>query len=227
MGGARILLADDDRSFCPVLQEALETEGFIVSVVASGSEVSLKLGSSDLLIIATDLPGRSGIEICRAMRAAPLTLRLPIMLLAPSDGAEVRLSGLAAGADECLVKPFPPMEVVIRAKNLLRRLNPSILSHMLRVGDLTLDCETHRVHRQKREVKLGPKEFRLLEFLMRTPGKVYSRSELKASLWGGDANVDERAIDVHIGRLRKGISLGKADKVIRTVRGAGYALGDF
>jgi two-component system phosphate regulon response regulator PhoB len=138
-----------------------------------------------------------------------------------------RISGLSAGADDCLLKPFSTMELVIRVKNLLRRTNPALLDYMIKVGDLTLDRAAHRVHRQKREVKLGPTEFKLLEFLMNSPGKVYSRSELRASLWGDDATVDERAVDVHIGRLRKGIGFGKADNVIRTVRGAGYALSDY
>lgn len=226
---ARVLLVDDEESIRLVLQRALETEGFEVSLLASGADISerLSISAPDVLVLSWNLPGASGIDVCRRVRADQSTIRMPIVLLAPAGGEDVRLAGLSVGADECLVKPFSPLELVVRVKNLLRRTNPSLLDHMLKVGDLTLDREAHRVHRQKREVRLGPKEFRLLEFLMRSPGRVYSRSELKASLWGDDAAVDERAIDVHIGRLRKGISLGKSDSVIRTVRGAGYALGDF
>lgn len=226
---ARVLLVDDDESFRLVLEKALQTEGFVVSQLSSGAEVAgrLKVAAPDVLVLSSDLPGVPGIDVCRDVRLDPIVSRLPIVLLVPSGGDNVRLAGLSAGADDCLVKPFSPIEMVIRVKNLLRRVNPTLLDHMLKVGDLTLDREAHRVHRQKREVKLGPKEFKLLEFLMRSPGKVYSRSELKASLWGDDTTVDERVIDVHIGRLRKGISLGKSDNVIRTVRGAGYALGDF
>lgn len=226
---ARVLLVDDEESLRLLLQRALEAEGFEVSQIANGAEVAERLSANapDVIVLSWDLPGASGIDICRSVRTDPLTTRLPIVLLAPVGGEDVRLAGLSAGADECLVKPFAPVELVVRVKNLLRRTNPSLLDHMLKVGDLTLDREAHRVHRQKREVRLGPKEFRLLEFLMRSPGRVYSRTELKASLWGDDTTVDERAIDVHIGRLRRGISLGKSDNVIRTVRGAGYALGDF
>ncbi|KKX29365.1 winged helix-turn-helix domain-containing protein [Rhizobium sp. LC145] len=226
---ARVLLVDDDESLRVVLQKAFETEGFRVSHLMNGAAIEerLRTAGADVLVLSSDLPGLSGLDVCRTVRLDPVLSRLPIVLLVPSGEGQLRLTGLAAGADDCLVKPFSPIEVVVRVKNLLRRMNPALLDHMLKVGDLTLDREAHRVHRQKREVKLGPKEFKLLEFLMRSPGKVYSRSELKASLWGDDATVDERAIDVHIGRLRKGISLGKADKVIRTVRGAGYSLGDF
>ncbi|WP_105434877.1 winged helix-turn-helix domain-containing protein [Neorhizobium tomejilense] len=226
---ARVLLVDDDESFRLILQKALVADSFVVSMLASGAEISTRLKSvpPDILVMSSDLPGVPGIEVCREVRLNPLLSRLPIILLVPGGGEELHLAALAAGADDCLVKPITPVELAIRVKNLLRRVNPALLDHMLKVGDLTLDREAHRVHRQRREVKLGPKEFKLLEFLMRTPGRVYSRTELKASIWGDDTTVDERAIDVHIARLRKVINLGKADEVIRTVRGAGYALGDF
>lgn len=225
----RILLAEDDDASRLVLRDALVAEGFVVSLLANGADVlaRLKTAPPDILVLSASLPEVPGIDVCRAVRIEPVLFRLPIMLMIPPGGADLQLTALAAGADDCLVKPFAPVELLIRAKNLLRRIHPALLDHTLKVGDLTLDREAHRVHRQMREVKLGPKEFKLLEFLMRTPGKVYSRSELKASIWGDDATVDERAIDVHIGRLRKGIGLGKSDTVIRTVRGAGYSLGDF
>ncbi|MFJ1312054.1 winged helix-turn-helix domain-containing protein [Agrobacterium sp. P15N1-A] len=226
---ARILLVDDDESFRLVLQKAFAADGFSVSTLSDGKEISDRLKSAppDVLVMSSDIPGVPGVDVCRDVRLDQALYRLPIVLLVPSGSEGLHLTALAAGADECLIKPFSPAELVVRVKNLLRRVNPALLDHLLKVGDLTLDREAHRVHRQKREVKLGPKEFKLLEFLMRTPGRVYSRSELKVSLWGDDATVDERAIDVHIGRLRKVISLGKADNVIRTVRGAGYSLGDF
>lgn len=226
---ARILLVDDDESFRLIMQKALVSDGFTVSMVSSGADVASRLEAvpPDVLVMSSDLPGVPGVEICREVRLDPVLSRLPIILLVPAGGEGFHLTALAAGADDCLMKPFTPVELVVRVKNLLRRVNPALIDSMLKVGDLTLDREAHRVHRQKREVKLGPKEFKLLEFLMRTPGKVYSRTELKASLWGDDTTVDERAIDVHIGRLRKVISLGKSDNVIRTVRGAGYSLGDF
>jgi len=227
--GARVVVVDDDETLRAMLQRALENEGFTVSLLSSGADVGerLRLTIPDVLVLNTTLPGMSGIEVCRRVRTDPATHRLPIILLVAGDDGDERLAALSAGADDCVMKPFNSAELVMRVKNLLRRVNPTLLEHMIKVGDIVLDREAHRVHRQKKEVRLGPTEFKLLEFLMRTPGRVYSRSELRLSLWGDDATVDERAVDVHINRLRKGIGLGKADNVIRTVRGAGYALGDF
>ncbi|NVP54602.1 winged helix-turn-helix domain-containing protein [Mycoplana rhizolycopersici] len=225
----RILVVEDDEPLRLILERDLRKESFTVEGIADGGAAVQRLQKAvpEVLVLDWALPGMSGIDLCRQLRTTPPTTGLPIILLLDADSENERLAGLSAGADDCIVKPFSTIELVIRVKNLLRRLNPAALGHMLKVGDLTLDRESYRVHRQMREVRLGPKEFKLLEFLMRSPGRVYSRSELKMSLWGDDATVDERAVDVHIGRLRKGISLGKADKVIRTVRGAGYALGDF
>jgi two-component system phosphate regulon response regulator PhoB len=225
--GARILVVHDDEPLRFVLEQSLQKEGYTVDGLSRSdeAETSINRSAPDVLVINWVMPGISGIDLCRRMRSKPYTLKLPIVLL--TDVPADRISGLSAGADDCLLKPFSTMELVIRVKNLLRRTNPALLDYMIKVGDLTLDRAAHRVHRQKREVKLGPTEFKLLEFLMNSPGRVYSRSELRASLWGDDATVDERAVDVHIGRLRKGIGFGKADNVIRTVRGAGYALSDY
>lgn len=226
---ARVLIVDDDETIKGVFQKALGDEGFEVSQASTGTEAETRLSTSlpDVLVLNSRLPGLSGLELCRRLRLSASTMRLPIILLVSQDKESDRLAGLSAGADDCLSIPFPAAELTIRVKNLLRRVSPTLLEHMLKVGDLTLDRQSRRVQRQKREVKLGPTEFKLLEFLMKTPGKVYSRAELRASLWGDEATVDERAVDLHIGRLRKGISLGTSDNVIRTVRGAGYALGDF
>ncbi|KSV92912.1 MULTISPECIES: winged helix-turn-helix domain-containing protein [Sinorhizobium/Ensifer group] len=227
--GARILVVEDDEPLRLMLEHDLRKEGFTVEGLSRGDEVEARLAKMvpDVLVLDWSLSGISGIDLCRRLRTLPETISLPIVLLTDIADNDERIAGLAAGADDCLVKPFSTMEFVVRVKNLLRRLNPAVLGHMIKVGDLTLDRASHRVHRQKREVRLGPTEFKLLEFLMRSPGKVYSRSELRASLWGDDATVDERVVDVHIGRLRKGIGFGKADKLIRTVRGAGYSLSDY
>lgn len=225
----RILVVEQDEDLLTTLKHALETEGYSVNCLhlhASLVElVALRL--PDAVIFGATAPGSMAISTCRQFRTTEATARLPIVVLLDSVLEQDRLAVLSAGADDCLVKAVSPVELLIRLRNLLRRLNPALLESTLKVGDLTLDKNARRVHRQKKEVKLGPTEFRLLEFLMKSPGRVHSRSELRASLWGNDASVDERAVDVHIGRLRKGISFGKADKVIRTVRGAGYALGDF
>jgi len=226
--GARVVVVDGDETLRVLLQRALAIEGFAVTLLSSAADVEnrLRIGVPDLLVLNAVLPGMSGIDICRRLRTTPATHRLPIILLVAGDDRDEPRAALAAGADDCITKPFSAGELVVRVKNLLRRINPSLLDHMVKVGDIVLDRQSHRVHRQKKEIRLGPTEFKLLEFLMRTPGRVYSRSEIRLSLWGDDATVDERAVDVHINRLRKGIGLGKADPVIRTVRGAGYALGD-
>ncbi len=223
-----MVVVDDDETLRALVQRALENEGFSVTLLSSAADLEqrLLLAVPDVLVLNTVLPGMSGIEACRRLRTTRSTYRLPVILLVAGDDRDEARAGLAAGADDCVTKPFGASELVIRVKNLLRRVNPSLLEHMIKVGDIVLDRESHRVHRRKKEVRLGPTEFKLLEFLMRTPGRVYSRSEIRLSLWGDDATVDERAVDVHINRLRKGIGFGKADPVIRTVRGAGYALGD-
>ena len=147
------------------------------------------------------------------------------MLTARGDEAE-RVRGLTTGADDYVVKPFSIPELVARIKAILRRSSPELVTNALIVGDLELDRETHRVRRQDREIHLGPTEFRLLEFLMRTPGRVFSREQLLNGVWGHDVYVDDRTVDVHIGRLRKAINKGRAKDPIRTVRGAGYAFDD-
>jgi len=133
--------------------------------------------------------------------------------------------GLATGADDYMVKPFSTPELLARIKSMLRRVNPSLLSHVLSFGDLKLDREQHRVYRKERELKLGPTEFRLLEFLMQSPGRVFSRGQLLDNVWGADIYVDDRTVDVHVGRLRKAINIGRSIDPIRTVRGAGYSFG--
>lgn len=227
--GARVFVVDDDETLRVLLQRALEKEGFSTTLLAGGADVEqrLRISMPDVLVMNALLPGVSGIGVCRWLRSDPATRRLPIILLVDGHDKDERIAALNAGADDCVEKPFGAGELVIRVKNLLRRVNPMLLEHMIKVGDIVLDRQAHRVHRQKKEVKLGPTEFKLLEFLMRTPGRVYSRSELRISLWGDDAAVGDRAVDVHINRLRKGISFGKTDNVIRTVRGSGYAIGDF
>lgn len=223
----QILLAVEE-SLRSSISEALCSEGFAVLHVVRGDEIEPAIVRQGPQAIVLDwlLPGISGIQVCRDLRVKLDARHLGIVLLSEGLHPDERIAGLSAGADECLSKPFLEKELIIRLNSLIRRISPSLVDDVIRVGDLTLDRSAHKVFRQKREVRLGPTEFRLLDFLMQNPGRVYTRMELRNSVWGEDATVDERAVDLHIGRLRKGISLGKADAVIRTVRGTGYGLSE-
>jgi two-component system phosphate regulon response regulator PhoB len=169
------------------------------------------------------VPGVSGIELCRRLRAREETRALPIIMLTARGEESERVRGLATGADDYVVKPFSVPELMARVRAMLRRARPDSLASQLRAGDIELDRDRHRVRRAGRELKLGPTEFRLLEFLMASPGRVFSREQLLDGVWGRDVYVDERTVDVHVGRLRRGINRGRVRDPIRTVRGAGYA----
>ncbi len=172
------------------------------------------------------LPGLSGIELCRRLRTRPETERLPIIMLTARGEETERIRGLSTGADDYVVKPFSMPELMARVRAMLRRTRPELVSTLLKAGDIELDRETHRVRRANREIHLGPTEFRLLEFLMQSPGRVFSREQLLDGVWGRDVYVDERTVDVHVGRLRKAINRGRDKDPIRTVRGSGYAFDD-
>ncbi len=221
----RIAVVEDEEALSVLLRYNLEAEGFEVDTILSGDEAEMRLQERmpDLLILDWMLPGVSGIELCRRLRQRPETERLPIIMLTARGEESERVRGLATGADDYVVKPFSTPELMARVKAMLRRAKPEVVSTVLRCGDIELDRETHRVHRRTREVRLGPTEFRLLEFLMTSPGRVFSRSQLLDGVWGHDIYVDERTVDVHVGRLRKSLSRGREMDPIRTVRGMGYA----
>jgi two-component system phosphate regulon response regulator PhoB len=172
------------------------------------------------------LPGLSGIELCRRLRARPQTQSLPIIMLTARGEESERVRGLATGADDYIVKPFSVPELLARIRALLRRARPERVAEVLTAGDIELDREKKRVSRSGREISLGPTEFRLLEFLMQSPGRVFSREQLLDGVWGRDVYIDERTVDVHVGRLRKALNRGRVADPIRTVRGAGYSLDD-
>ncbi|ACU49101.1 phosphate regulon transcriptional regulator PhoB [Brucella microti] len=223
----RIAVVEDEEALSVLLRYNLEGEGYQVDTMLRGDEAEIALRESvpDLLILDWMLPGVSGIELCRRLRQRPETERLPIIMLTARGEESERVRGLSVGADDYVVKPFSTPELLARVKAMLRRANPSILSHVLKVGDLLLDRQQHRVYRKEKEVHLGPTEFRLLEYFMMSPGRVFSRSQLLDGVWGPDIYVDDRTVDVHVGRLRKAINVGRAADPIRTVRGAGYSFG--
>ena len=222
----KIMVVEDEEPLGVLLRYNLEAEGFQVEVIERGDEAELRLQENvpDLLVLDWMVPAVSGIELCRRLRMRPDTQRLPIIMLTARGEESDRVRGLSTGADDYLVKPFSTPEFLARVKALLRRAKPEVLSSVLKVGDIVLDRETHRVFRNRSEIKLGPTEFRLLEFMMRHPGRVFSRGQLLDNVWGETNYLDERTVDVHVGRLRKAVNDGRMPDVIRTIRGAGYAI---
>ncbi len=225
---ARILIVEDEEPLTLLLRYNLEAEGYEVDTAARGDEgdVKLKERAPDLVVLDWMLPGLSGIELCRRLRARPETRQLPIIMLTARGEESERVRGLATGADDYIVKPFSVPELVARVRALLRRATPERVANVLTFGDIELDREKKRVSRSGQPVDLGPTEYRLLEFLMERPGRVFSRAQLLDGVWGSEIYIDERTVDVHVGRLRKALNRGHSSDPIRTVRGAGYALDD-
>jgi two-component system phosphate regulon response regulator PhoB len=224
----KILVVEDEEALSVLLRYNLESEGYDVETVNRGDEAEIRLKENlpDIVVLDWMLPGLSGIELCRRLRARSETERLPILMLTARSEEAERVRGLSTGADDYMVKPFSVPEFVARVRALLRRASPEQVSQQLKSGDIELDREKKRVHRREREVHLGPTEFRLLEFLMMSPGRVFTREQLLNAVWGRDVYIDERTVDVHIGRLRKTLTRGKEADPIRTVRGSGYSFNE-
>jgi two-component system phosphate regulon response regulator PhoB len=224
----RILIVEDEEALTLLLRYNLEAASYEVDTVARGDEAELRLKetSPDLVILDWMLPGISGIELCRRLRAQPETRQLPVIMLTARGEESERVRGLATGADDYIVKPFSVPELIARVSALLRRASPERVADMLSFGEVAIDREKRRVSRAGRAVELGPTEYRLLEFLMERPGRVFSREQLLDAVWGTDVYIDERTVDVHVGRLRKSLNRGDEADPIRTVRGSGYALND-
>jgi two-component system phosphate regulon response regulator PhoB len=225
---ANIMIVEDEEALTLLLRYNLETQGYEVETIARGDEADTRLreGTPDLVILDWMLPGLSGIELCRRLRARPQTRQLPIIMLTARGEESERVRGLSTGADDYIVKPFSVPELLARVNALLRRASPERVADVLSFGDIAIDREKKRVSRAGQAIDLGPTEYRLLEFLMERPGRVFSREQLLDGVWGSDIYIDERTVDVHVGRLRKALNRGHDSDPIRTVRGAGYALDD-
>lgn len=220
-----ILIVEDEEPIALLLRYNLEAEGYMVTHTARGDEAETLLREDlpDLVLLDWMLPGLSGIELCRRIRAKQDMQSLPIILLTARGEEGERVRGLATGADDYVVKPFSVPELLARVRALLRRSSPHRIADTLEAGDLMIDRNSHRVYRAQREIHLGPTEFRLLEFLMERPGRVFSRAQLLDHVWSMEAEIDERTVDVHVGRLRKAINRPRERDPIRTVRGLGYS----
>ncbi|HMN72764.1 MAG TPA: phosphate regulon transcriptional regulator PhoB [Rhodoblastus sp.] len=221
----RVLVVEDEQALALLLSYNLEAEGYLVERAERGDEAETLIAETtpDLVILDWMLPGVSGLEICRRLRARDETRDLPIIMLTARGEETERVRGLSVGADDYVVKPFSVPELMARVRSLLRRVKPERIANRLRAGDIDLDRETRRVRRGGRDIHLGPTEFRLLEFLLEKPGRVFSRGQLLDFVWGTAAEIDERTVDVHVGRLRKALVRGRERDPIRTVRGAGYS----
>jgi two-component system phosphate regulon response regulator PhoB len=221
----RVLVVEDEASLAMLLAYNLEAEGYRVERAERGDDAESMLMENppDLVILDWMLPSVSGVELCRRLRAREATRTLPVIMLTARGEESERVRGLSVGADDYVVKPFSVPELMARVKALLRRARPERVAHVLACGEIELDRQTRRVRRAGRELHLGPTEFRLLERLMEKPGRVFSRAQLLDSVWGMDAEIDERTVDVHVGRLRKALSRPADRDPIRTVRGTGYS----
>jgi two-component system phosphate regulon response regulator PhoB len=222
----KVLVVEDEEAISHLLKYNLTAEGFEVSIVDDGDEALMAAEDfqSDIILLDWMLPNVSGIEICRQLRARAETQEIPVIMLTARAEEEDRLRGFDKGADDYVTKPFSMKELVARIHAVLRRANPAASVNVVTFGDIDLDRETMRVARGGEAVILGPTEFRLLETLIKRPGRVYSREQLLDRVWGQDIYVEARTVDVHIGRLRKALNKGGLVDPIRTVRASGYAL---
>ncbi|MCW5724147.1 MAG: phosphate regulon transcriptional regulator PhoB [Maricaulaceae bacterium] len=221
-----ILVAEDEDALALLLQYNLEKEGFRVSLAGDGEEALILAEESppDMVLVDWMLPKVSGIEVTRRLRGRHETANVPIIMLTARGEETDRVRGLDTGADDYVVKPFSMTELFARIRAVMRRIRPGLADDQVRVGDIVMDRVAHRVKRAGQEIHLGPTEFRLLDYLMQHPRRVFSREQLLDAVWGSDVYVEARTVDVHIGRLRKALNAVGGKDPIRTVRSAGYSL---
>lgn len=222
-----ILLVEDEPAQRAVLAYNLKSEGFDVIEAEDGEEALVMAQDSlpDLVLLDWMLPHVSGLEVCRRLKSGKATRALPVIMLSARSEELDKVRGLETGADDYMVKPYSVAELMARVRKELRRTRPASVGEELVFDDIVLDAGSHRVSRAQNEIKLGPTEFRLLAAFLENQGRVLSREQLLDRVWGRDIYVDTRTVDVHIGRLRKALMQHGGVDPLRTVRGAGYALG--
>ena len=220
-----VLVVEDEDALATLLQYNLEKEGYQVTVAGDGEEALIlaEEDTPDLVLVDWMLPKVSGIEVCRRLRGRQETANVPIIMLTARGEETDRVRGLDTGADDYIVKPFSMTELFARIRAVLRRIRPGLAEDVVRQGDIAMDRVAHRVKRADREIHLGPTEFRLLDYFMQHPGRVFSREQLLDAVWGSDVYVEARTVDVHVGRLRKALNKKDERDPIRTVRSAGYS----
>ena len=226
--GARplVLVVEDEASLATMLRYNLEKQGFRVDEAGDGQEALTRISEAppDLVLLDWMLPVMSGIEVCRQIRRRPDTRDLPVIMVTARTDDQDAVRGLNTGADDYITKPFNMEALLARMRALLRRAGGVPAKGLLSFHDISLDQAAHRVNRNGRAVHLGPTEYRLLEFFLQHPRRVFSREEVLDAVWGPDIHVEPRTVDVHIRRLRKAINGEGELDVVRTVRAAGYAL---
>jgi two-component system phosphate regulon response regulator PhoB len=223
---ANIIIVEDEKPLITLLKYNLEKEGYKVNNAETGQE-ALELIKSfvpDLVVLDWMLPDFSGIEVCRQIKRDKKFKTIPVLMLTAKSQIEDKITGLESGVDDYLTKPFNNKELILRIKSLLKRSKPSLLEDLAIFKDLKIDRIKRKVFRDEKEIKLGPTEYKLLDFLIKSPQRVYSREQLLNNVWGESINVETRTVDVHIRRLRKAINFDKKNDLIRTVRSSGYSL---
>lgn len=220
------LIVEDEPALVELIKYNLIKEGYEVTVATDGEEALLTIEERqpDIVLLDWMLPKLAGIEVARRLRSKASTRNLPIIMLTARAEETDRIRGLDVGADDYMTKPFSMSELTARIRAVMRRIRPALAEDVVVVGDISIDRAAHRVVRNEVEVHLGPTEFRLLDYFIQHPGRVFSREQLLDAVWGSDVYVETRTVDVHIGRLRKALSKGGGEDPIRTVRSAGYAL---
>lgn len=226
MAKPSILIVEDDPALVELLTWHFTGAAFDVTHTGNGEEALLlaKEAPPDVVLLDWMIAGTSGIEVCRRLRRGEETANVPIIMLTARGEEDDRIRGLETGADDYVTKPFSPRELVARVQAVLRRLRPALAGQKLAYADIEMDTVAHRVRRAGKAIDLGPTEFRLLRHFLEHPSRVFSRERLLDAVWGREADIDLRTVDVHIRRLRKAINLAGGADVIRTVRSAGYAL---
>jgi two-component system phosphate regulon response regulator PhoB len=221
-----VLIVEDEAALMTMLRYNLEKQGFRVEEAGDGEEALTRINElkPDMVLLDWMLPHLSGIEVCRQIRRRPATRELPVIMITARSEDQDAVRGLNTGADDYVTKPFSTEALVARMRALMRRSNTVPAKGELRFHDIILDLAAHRITRNGRQLHLGPTEYRLMEFLMQRPRRVFSREELLDAIWGPSIHVEPRTVDVHIRRLRKAINAPDELDVVRTVRAAGYAM---
>ena len=224
MTGKQILIVEDEKPIRDMIAFGLRRAGFEVREAedCAAARASIADARPDLLLVDWMLPDHSGLELTRAVKRSKDTQDLPVIMLTARADEHDKVSGLEGGADDYVTKPFSPRELLARINAVLRRLSPGTAGESLEAGGVMLDAASHRVTVDEQNVPLGPTEYRLLQFFMEHPERVYSRSQLLDRVWGGNVYVEERTVDVHIRRLRKALEPYRREGLVQTVRGSGY-----